>query len=324
MAAMSAKLSRLSLTYAEAACLKALRPGTTSKMGIAIQAKLDLRKTDRAIETLARLGLAQLNKDGKWRPTRKGATCRFVITSEPPRREKRGRPASVHPGPGGQRLLAMLDHPMRGSEIVEKLGLTRQRVDQLIVELYAKGHIRLGDPAQPFWLVIRADDNTHFLSPAEERVLSAIPHDYVTNATKIRLAARVGEDSLHDYLAKLVRLNLVQASEGLRGEHVYRVTPAGFNHPQRIQSARRAEEPRLPVESERVHKVLSVISSFGELRIKDVRNLLQIPQLSINALMQYLKRKGLVAKTGLALADPYALTPAGYSALAEMERRQAA
>ena len=73
-----------------------------------------------------------------------------------------------------------------------------------------------------------------------------------------------------------------------------------------------------------VHKVLSVISSFGELRIKDVRNLLQIPQLSINALMQYLKRKGLVAKTGLALADPYALTPAGYTALAEMERRQAA
>ena len=324
MAVMSAKLSRHSLTHAEAACLEALRLSPGSKMGIAIQAKLDLRKTDRAIETLAGRGLAQLNKDGKWRATRKGTTCRFVITAEPPRREKRGRPPSAKLGPGGQRLLAMLDHPMQVPEIVEKLGLTRQRVYQLIVELHARGHVRLGDPAQPFWLVTRADDNTHYLSHAEERVLSAIPHDYVTNAAKIRRAACVREASLNDCLAKLVRLNLVQASEGLRGEQVYRVSAAGLRHPQRNQSARRAEEPRLLVESERIHNVLSVIGSFGELRIKDVRNLLQIPQFSINALMQYLKRKGLVAKTGLALADPYALTPAGYSALAEMERRQAA
>src|SRR5437763_778446 len=102
---MSAKLSRHSLTHSEAACLEALRLGASSKIGLAIQAKLDLPKTDSAIEGLARRRLAQLNKDGKWRTTRKGATCRYVITEEPPRRAKRGRPASVAPGPGGQRLL---------------------------------------------------------------------------------------------------------------------------------------------------------------------------------------------------------------------------
>src|SRR5262249_24786461 len=160
--AMSAKLSRHSLTPAEAACLQALRLGIRTKAGIAIQMKLDHRKTDSAVETLERRGLAQQNKDRKWRATRKGATCRFVITSEPPRRGKRGRPASVTPGPGGQRLLAMLDRPMRGAEIVKKLGLTRQRVHQLIIDLHARGHIRLGDPVQPLWLVIRADDNRHF------------------------------------------------------------------------------------------------------------------------------------------------------------------
>jgi predicted transcriptional regulator len=70
--------------------------------------------------------------------------------------------------------------------------------------------------------------------------------------------------------------------------------------------------------------VLSAISDSGALRIKDVTETLQIPRKSINALMQYLKRKHLVEKTSRDLHAPYSLTEMGHVALAEMTRRQAA
>jgi hypothetical protein len=51
---------------------------------------------------------------------------------------------------------------------------------------------------------------------------------------------------------------------------------------------------------------------------------LQIPHNSMNALMQYLKRKLLVQKTGSALDAPYCLTDKGYEVLVEITRRHAA
>jgi hypothetical protein len=51
---------------------------------------------------------------------------------------------------------------------------------------------------------------------------------------------------------------------------------------------------------------------------------LRIPRESINALMQYLKRKQLVEKTSQEFSAPYSLTNEGHAALAEMTRRLAA
>jgi hypothetical protein len=48
---------------------------------------------------------------------------------------------------------------------------------------------------------------------------------------------------------------------------------------------------------DRIRKVLSAIFDSGELRIIDVTNMLSILRQSMNALMQYLKRKRLVKKT---------------------------
>jgi len=125
-------------------------------------------------------------------------------------------------------------------------------------------------------------------------------------------------------LKRLVARRFVDESEGLCGGQVYRLSEAGKNHPQRDQSARRATIPRLPVESDRVRRVLSMILDSGTLRIRDVTNALSIPRESINALMQYLKRKHLVKKTGLEFNAPYSLTAEGRAALAEMTRRLAA
>ena len=144
------------------------------------------------------------------------------------------------------------------------------------------------------------------------------------DATKIRLAARMPEHTVQQILERLVARRFVQTFEGLKGNRVYRITVAGLKHPQRGQLSHHAQAPRLPVESDRVRNVLSAIQDSGALRIRDVTVILGIPHDSINALMQYLKRKHLVKKTGQEFNAPYSLTDEGHAALAEMTRRHAA
>jgi uncharacterized protein YdiU (UPF0061 family) len=71
---------------------------------------------------------------------------------------------------------------MTGSVIAEKLGVTRQRVRQLIVRLHALGWIAFGDRDDPFWIVMRAEDKSLILSYDEERVLSALPRERAADA----------------------------------------------------------------------------------------------------------------------------------------------
>jgi DNA-binding MarR family transcriptional regulator len=212
---------------------------------------------------------------------------------------------------------------MRGREIAEKLGITHQRVLQLVIRLHARGYVSIGDQENILWMVKRAGDKTRLLSRDQERVLSAISCEYVTDAKQIRLAAGLPEDNVEKILERLIATRLVETATGPRGDQVYRLT-AGLSHPQRVRSARQAQELRLPVESERVRSVLSTIADAGGLRASDVAKLLQIPLQSLNALMQYFKRKHLVQKADQDLYAPYSLTEMGHAALAEMTRRQAA
>jgi predicted transcriptional regulator len=304
----------LFLTEPQAACLIALRNGRDSQSKVAIEAKLSITKATAVLRALAELGLAERNRAKAWHATPRGKTCRFDTVPHRPRRN------GQLPGPGGRRLLALLDQPMRGREIVEKLGITHQGVRQLLIKLHAYGHVRFADPENPFWMVMRAGDKTSVLPRDEERVLSAVPREYATDAIKIRIAAGVPEDEIAQILERLLVRRLIEASDGLRGCRVYRVTEAGLKHPQYIPSAARAQAPRLPVESDRVRKVLSAIFDCGELRIKDVTSTVSVPHQSINALMQYLKRKRLVKKRGPDLHSPYALTAEGIAALAQMTR----
>ena len=265
-----------------------------------------------------RLGLARQDRTKAWHTTVRAKTCRFETVPDRPRRN------SGVPGPGARRLLEVLDRPMRGREIAEKLGVTYQRVHQLTIRLHAQGRVTFGDPENPLRIVMRTGDKTPFLSRDGERVLSAIPPEYATNATKIRLAARMPENKVQQTLELLIASQFVKACEGFQGNQLYRITAAGLKHPQRDQSVRRAQAPRLPVESDRIRKALSAILDSGALRIRDVTDVLRVPHQSINALMQYLKRKHLVKKTGQEFSAPYALTDEGRAALAEMTRRDAA
>jgi hypothetical protein len=127
-ASMTLKARNVVLTKSQAACLIALRNGKGSKPEISLQAKLDLKKTATSLGILARLQLAKQGKTKRWHTTAHGETCRFKTVPD------RLRKNSGTPGPGGRRLLKLLDRPMRGNEIVEKLGVTHQRVRQLVIK----------------------------------------------------------------------------------------------------------------------------------------------------------------------------------------------
>jgi len=306
------------LTSSQAACLIALRDHQGTKTDIALQARLDLRKTAIALERLEVLGLARRGEGHAWRATARGRIYHFKTVPDRPRRN------SGMPGRAGRRLLALLDRPMRGGEIAERLGVTKQRVHQLVVKLYAQGRVRLGDREGILRIVSRSDDETSLLSRDEERVLSSIPVEYATTAGKIALAVRLSEKQVRQILKHFAASGFIETLEGLTGDTVYQITASGLEHPQHRRSARQAQAPRLPVESDRVRAVLSAILDTGSLRIRNVGDMLKIPPDSIRALMQYLKRKALVQKTGKEFAAPYALTDKGREALAEMTRRQAA
>src|SRR3979409_1333592 len=206
---MTSKARNLVLTKSQAACLIALRRRTAYTPEIAIQAKLDLTKTATELGALARIGLAKQNQSKRWHTTTSGKACRFKMVPDRLRRN------SGLPGPGALRLLQLLDRPMRGSEIAEKLGLSHQRVRQLVIKLHAQGRVSFGDPENPFWIVMRAGDKTPLLSRDEERVLSAIPREYATKATKIRLAARMPENKVQQILERLIVRRVLERVGGV-------------------------------------------------------------------------------------------------------------
>ena len=84
-----------------------------------------------------------------------------------------------------------------------------------------------------------------------------------------------------------------------------------------------AQRNHASVKSDRVRKVLSMILDSGAAHPRRDRYA-RIPRQSINALMQYLKRKHLVEKISSEFEAPYSLTNKGRAALAEMTRRLAA
>jgi len=180
--------------------------------------------------------------------------------------------------------------------------------------------VTFGDPESPSWLVRRANDNSPTLSRDEERVLSALPREHATDVRRLRVTAKLSEEEIKAIVGILNAAGLAEAVEGLRSAPVFRITAEGLEHPQYIRFGRRAPASRLPVQSDRVRMVLQTIS----VRIRDLGGLTQISRRSINALMQYLKRKELVAKAGLEFDAPYALTVQGRAVLAEMTFRQAA
>ena len=329
------------LTKSQAACLMILRDPGFSQRRIASAAKLDLKKTEAALRKLAELGLARRSDSKLWSATASGETCDFEAVADP--RVRRGRPPGpdaqlqldladrsqrdpsyAQPGPSGRRLLDLLDRPKSASALAHESGFSRERVGQLLLHLQAHGRIIFVDPDHPSWLIKQAGDESAVLARDETRVLSAVPAERAADVSSLMRVRTLARCDIEPILDRLVDDGLVEIVESPSGAPALRLTAAGLEHPQYVPPKRLPPPSRLPVRSHRVRLVLQTIADADALRIRDVKHLTNIPQKSINALMQYLKRKRLVVKIGDGFDAPYRLTKQGGATLAEMSLRRAA
>lgn len=311
----------IQLTASQAACLDAVREGLDSKTKIAVETKQDLKTVAVALEGLDRARLVRRADGFRWRPTKRGRSCAIRAVPDPERRLGGKAFGRLVPGSTAERLLDALDRPMRGAELLERLGVTRQRVHQLIVKLHAQGRLKLDEQGKVFHIIARNDDPTILLTWDEERLLSVLPDEEPTSVTKITAATGWAAARVPVVLDRLCKKSLIEEVGESRGWVLYRVTSEGAVHPQRREALARAELPPLMVRSGRVFRVLSFIAEKSEIRIKEVRDELGIPHNSMNALMQYLKRRGLVRKVKPDMTAPYELTTEGCDTLGAMVRR---
>lgn len=308
----------------EAACLDALRSGAARKVPLALRAGLSLGQTNLALGTLASLGLATANGHRTWLLTPRGKAADVVIG---PAARKRGRPPGMRsiPGPSAARLLALLDRPRRGTELPALLGVTRQRVHQLVVDLSALALIRSADPDCLAFVIALKDDPSALLRQDQERVLSAFPETQATTLLNVARVMRMSAGRIATIADCLRKAGLIAKTGTATCGDLYRLTAVGAAHWQRSATARQADipsPPPPPFRSDRIRDVLSHLASQGPTRTRDVGLRLGIPQPSINALMQYLKRKKAVRTRSDARFAPYELTPDGVEILAAMQRQR--
>jgi DNA-binding IclR family transcriptional regulator len=211
-----------------------------------------------------------------------------------------------------------LTQPQHGADLIAKLGVSRQHVHQSVVRLAALGLIRTGEADRPIYAVARSDDPSILLRASEETVLSVFPETAATTVANIARACHRTSEETASVMRVLSDYGLVEPAGHSRRGEVYHLTPAGQAHWQRRPVAQTADLPALPVKSDRVRLVLSQLAQHGPARTHSVGQALGIPRLSINALMQYLKRKGLVCKTSMDLHAPHELTNEGKETLQSM------
>jgi len=310
----------ISLTTSEAACLNALRSGNERKALIALEAGLTIRRTDQALAVLLEHDLVTTERSRTWHLTPRGRDADIAIK---PVVRTRGRPLNTGAAPGaaGSRMLALLDRPRRGAELAQLLGVSRQRIHQLIADLAALGLIRLADPDFPTFLVARKDDASLLLRPDQERVLSVFPAAAATTLSKITAAVQMPLEKVVGLVHSLREVGFIEKTGTAVHGELYRLTPAGATHWQRSTAERQADLPSLPFRSQRVQAVFACLDRDGPIRTRDVGLALGIPQPIINGLMQTLKRRGMVRTETDARHSPYILTPAGVAMLAAMERQ---
>ncbi|MCP4183677.1 MAG: hypothetical protein GY761_10220 [Hyphomicrobiales bacterium] len=215
-----------------------------------------------------------------------------------------------------------MERPKYVRELANDLNLTRQRIHQLAIDLHARGDVKFGVDKGSFRIVAPADDPTILLSRGEERILSTLPNKYGVRNSQISSAAGMPKHIVRETLNMLVAAHLVKVEPGIDNEELFAITQEGGKRPQYNIGAKCAEPPRLPVQSERVFNVLTLLSNEGSLRIKEVSRRLAILLPSTNSLFQNLKGKNLVEKVSRDLHAPCALTDKGRHVLFEWKKRR--
>lgn len=312
------------LRAADALCLEAIRAGASGTAQIAINIRLTMQRTRAALARLHEKGLVARGSHGwTWQLTAAGRRLGAPPAVHGKSRTRRMM-APPREGSTAANILQLLDRPMRGAELVRRLGVTKQRILQLVVRHVAAGHVKVADATNVLLMIARQDDPTILLSREQERILSALPEPDAPAVTVQRVSAVV-----HLQLSRVVEMlqdlcaKQLVAQRRAGQERVYRLAPAGAAHCQRRSDVRRASPPaeRRSFRSDRVRQVLHYLATNGAARTRDVGEELGIPNLSMNALMQYLKRRGLARKVGEAQYAPHQITEQGRKVLSQLQHR---
>jgi DNA-binding MarR family transcriptional regulator len=298
-----------------------LRAGFARPTVIALRSGHGVKRIGRALATLSDLRLAEKGKVGVWDLTARGRAVPFSVL---PEGRTRGRKPSrtVVPGSTAARLLALLETPRHRADLPGLLGVTRERVRQLVVSLSAAGRIRgAGSEDSPIFALALIGDPVVLLTNAQERVLSAFAEEKPTTLSRLAAVAHRSPAAMAQ-IADFLRDNgLIEEVGRTTYGTLWRLTPAGRSHWQRSPDVAEAEEPPLMFRSGRIANVLAHLAEHGEARTIEVARAFGYPPQSTNALMQYLKRRGMVRARSDAFRSPYVLTDAGRELLAEMTRR---
>jgi DNA-binding MarR family transcriptional regulator len=310
----------VALPPAEAACLQLLRTGVRRPTTIALCCGHGVERIGGALATLSDLRLAEKVDDGLWGLTLRGETMPYSVLAEG---RTRGRKPSrgVVPGSTAARLLALLETPRHRADLPALLGVTRERVRQLVVSQSAAGRIRGAGSEDPIFALALTGDPVVLLTYAQERVLSAFAEEKPTTLSRLAKVAHRSPTVMAQIADFLCNVGLIEEAGRATYGVLWRLTPAGRSHWQRSPHVAKAEEPPLMFRSSRIANVLAYLAEQGKARTISVARALDIPPQSMNALMQSLKRRGIVRVRLDAFRSPYVLTDEGRELLAAMTRR---
>ncbi len=303
--------------------LDAIRPCAGAEKLAAMRASLNFRQSGLASGAVASSGDAGELSDNTSHLSLRSTTADSQAAPAPRRRGPKPLPKSV-PTRSESRLLELLDRPRRGRELAPLLGVTHERVRQMIATLLERDFIRPGDPESPTSIVALKQDPSLLLPLAQERLLNRFPEADATTLGRIANLGHTSKAKLATIADALVETGLIEKAGASSHGELYRLTPLGTGHWQRSARVIQADAPPpppLPVRSDRVRCVLSNLEDHGPTRTKDIGLRLGIPQPSVNALMQYLKGKRLVINRSNEHWSPYVLTAEGRDTLAALLRK---
>jgi DNA-binding MarR family transcriptional regulator len=308
------------LPSAEAACLQLLRAGFERRSAIALRRGHSVQRIGRALVTLSDLRLATKAEDGLWGLTALGRAVTFSVLPEFGTRGRRPL-RTVVPDSTAARLLALLETPRHRADLPRLPGVSRERVRQMVVAQSAAGRIRGAGSKDPIFVLALADDPVALLTYAQERVLSAFAEEKPTTLSRLAAVAHRSPAVMARIADFLRDVGLIEEAGRATYGTLWRLTEAGRSHWQRSPDVAEAEDPPLMYRSGRIANVLAYLVDQGESRTVEVARALDIPPQSTNALMQYLKRRGMVRVRSDASRSPYAPTVEGRELLAATTRR---
>jgi len=307
----------VALSPDETLCLNALRDGLATKRSLADATGLSLYKVTRTLETLRIMGLAEAvtatpgARQG-WFPTPRGAAVEITTDGSAARRLP----------PSARRLLDCLDQPRTHADLAHRMGLSRERIRQIVNRLRSDGAIKVSAPGPSPEFVARIDDPRPFLDGLQVAALSRLSEEGATSVHRLTGALKISAEQADGLFEGLRAAGLVNMDPSIMSDRPQvRLTEAGANHPQRKPVLSKVKPDRLPMYSDRVLSVLTYLAHNGPTQTAQIGRDLGIGFKSMNALMQYLKRRGIAYKTGSARYAPHALTEKGHQLRDELSNR---